>query len=63
MADTEEVSPATLLDELASLYPQARGELGTTLREVSESFAEVPDGRHSAHASAAGPLLELFSRA
>ncbi len=40
MADTEE-SPATLLDELASLDPQARRELGTTLREVSESFAST----------------------
>jgi hypothetical protein len=31
MSDTEK-SPATLLDELTSLDPQARRELGTTLR-------------------------------
>jgi hypothetical protein len=48
MSDTEK-SPATLLDELASLDPQARRELGTTLREVSESFAEVPDGKTASH--------------
>ena len=48
MPDTEK-SPATLLDELASLDPQALRELGTTLREVSESFAEVPDGKTASH--------------
>ena len=48
MSDTEK-SPATLLDELASLDPQARRELGTTLREGSESFAEVPDGKTASH--------------
>lgn len=48
MSDTEK-SPATLLDELASLDPQARRELGATLREVSESFAGVPDGKTASH--------------
>ena len=32
MADTQEVSPVTLLDGLAGLDPQARRELATTLR-------------------------------
>jgi hypothetical protein len=31
MADTEEVSPATLLDQLASLDPQERGVSHATL--------------------------------
>ncbi len=47
MPDTEK-SPATLLDELASLHPQARRKLATTFRQVSETFAEVPDGLHTA---------------
>jgi hypothetical protein len=63
MADTQEVSPEPLLDQLASLDPQERREVATIVRRLSENLAEVPDGRHSAHASAAGPLLELFSRA
>lgn len=48
MADTE-MPQATLVDELAGLDPQARRTLATTLRNVSETFAEVPDGRHSTH--------------
>ena len=48
MADTELFPPA-LLDELASLDRQARRELATTLRQVSETFAEVPDGRTASH--------------
>ena len=48
MADTE-LFPPTLLDELASLDRQARRELATTLRQVSETFAEVPDGRTASH--------------
>ncbi len=39
----------SLFDELVSLDPQARHELGTTLRQVSESFAEVPDGKTAAY--------------
>jgi hypothetical protein len=41
----DEISPATLLDELASLDAAARRELVTTLRTLSETFAEVPDGK------------------
>ena len=48
MADTEK-TPATLLDDIASLDPQARREVATTLRQVSETFAEVPDGKTTAH--------------
>ncbi len=45
----KETSPATLFDELASLDPQERRELGTTLREVSESFAEVSEGKTTSY--------------
>lgn len=44
-----EISPATLLDELASLDAAARRELVTTLRTLSETFAEVPDGKAASH--------------
>jgi hypothetical protein len=43
MADIE-LSPPPLLDEVAGLHPQARRALATTLRRVSETFTEVPDG-------------------
>ena len=49
VVDAEEVSPATLLNQLASLDPQAPCELATTLRRLSESVAEVPDGGHTVH--------------
>ncbi len=45
MADTQEVCPATLLDQLASLDPHEHRELSTTLRRLSETLAEVPDGK------------------
>jgi hypothetical protein len=45
VADTEEVSPATLLDQLASLDPQERREVATIIRGLSETLAEVPDGK------------------
>jgi hypothetical protein len=48
MADIEK-SPAMLLDELARLRPQARRKLATILRQVSETFAEVPDGKTASH--------------
>ncbi len=48
MADTETSRP-TLVDELASLGPEARRELLTTLIRLSETFAEVPDGKTTAH--------------
>jgi hypothetical protein len=41
----KEMSSATLLDELTALKPQARHQLVTTLRQVSETLAEVPDGK------------------
>jgi hypothetical protein len=47
MSDREK-SPAMLLDELASLDPQERREIAMTLRSVSDTFAEVPDGRTAA---------------
>ena len=49
MADTEELSPATLLDQLASLDPQERREVATIIRGLSETLAEVPDGKTASH--------------
>ena len=48
MADTD-ITPETLLDELAALDPSQRREVAKELREVAKTFAEVPDGRHTAH--------------
>ncbi len=59
MPDTEK-SPAMLLDELASLHPQARRKLATILRQVSETFAEVPDGKTTSHTL--GVLAHLLDR-
>ena len=47
MADTQEVSPATLLDQLASLDPQERRKVATIVRSLSETLAEVPAGKTS----------------
>jgi len=49
VADTEEVSPATLLDQLASLDPQERREVAAIIRGLSETLAEVPDGKTASH--------------
>jgi hypothetical protein len=49
MSGTEK-SHAALLDELAALDPAERREVAKELRRVAENFAEVPDGRHTAHA-------------
>jgi len=49
VADTEEVSPATLLDQLASLDPPERREVATIVRRLSETLAEVPDGKTTSH--------------
>ena len=49
MSDTEEVSAAGLLDQLASLNPQERREVVTTVRGLSETLAEVPDGKTTSH--------------
>ena len=44
MADMGKASPATLLDQLASLDPRERLEVATIVRGLSQTFAEVPDG-------------------
>jgi hypothetical protein len=49
MADTQEVSPATLLDELVSLDLQERREVAAVVRRLSENLAEVPDGKTTSH--------------
>jgi hypothetical protein len=38
-----------LLDQLAALGPTQRCEVAGALRRVAETFAEVPDGRYTAH--------------
>ena len=48
MADTAKTA-AMLLDELAALDPPTRREVAKELRKVAETFAEVPDGRGTAH--------------
>ena len=45
----KEMSSARLLDELAALEPQPRRQLATTLRQVSETLAEVSDGKTASH--------------
>ena len=49
MATNPAASTATLLDQLAGVDPQGRGELAATLHQVSETFAEVPDGKTTLH--------------
>ena len=49
MSDTEKTAGA-LLDELAALDSPQRREVAAALRGVAETFAGVPDGRHTAHA-------------
>ena len=41
--------PATLLDRLANLDPQERREVATIVRGLSETVAEVPDGKTTSH--------------
>ena len=48
MADTEKTA-ATLLDELVALGRAQRCEVAKELRKVAETFAEVPDARHTAY--------------
>ena len=43
------MSSAPLLDELAALDPPQRRVVAAALRTVVETFAEVSDGRHTAH--------------
>ena len=47
MPDSEKT--AMLLDELAALAPAQRRKVATLLKNVSETFAEVPDGKTAAH--------------
>ena len=58
MADTEEPSPAALLDQLASLDPQERREVAAIVRRLSETVAEVPDGKTTSHVL--GVLAQLL---
>ena len=48
MADTEK-TPAMLLDELAALDPAQRREVSAIVRRLSETVAEVPDGKTTLH--------------
>jgi hypothetical protein len=48
MPDTE-MPYLTLFEQLATLPPQERRHLAATLRQVSETLAEVPDGTTSSH--------------
>ena len=48
MTDARRAS-ATLLDDLPALDLAHRREVATEWRKVAENFAEVPDGRHTAH--------------
>jgi hypothetical protein len=56
MADPEQVSSATLLEQLAMLKSRERRELATIVRGLSETFAEVPDGQK------AGYVLGVLAR-
>ncbi len=60
MADTETPQPL-LLDELASLYPRERRAVAVVLRQVSETFAEVPGGKATPHVF--GVLAHLLDQA
>jgi hypothetical protein len=40
---------AMLLDELAALAPAQRRQVARELRNLSETFAEVPDGKTTSH--------------
>ena len=61
MADTEEPSPAALLDQLASLDPQERREVAAIVRRLSETFAEVPNGKTASRVL--GVLAHLLDHA
>ena len=49
MADTQGPSSTTLLEQLANLDPQERREVATIVRGLSETLAEVPDGKTTSH--------------
>jgi hypothetical protein len=56
MSDTE-MSPGDLLDTLAALDPSQRREVAEELRQVSETVAELPDGKTASHVLAPTPIL------
>ena len=49
MVDTRGPSSTTLLDQLANLDSQERREVATIVRGLSETLAEVPDGKTTSH--------------
>ena len=49
MADTQEPSPITLLEQLANLDAQERREVATIVRRLSDTLAQVPDGMTTSH--------------
>ena len=58
MADWEQVSPANLLDQLADLDPRERREVATIVRGLSQTLAEVSDGKTAS--SVLGVLAHLL---
>lgn len=50
MADRDQVSAATLLDQFAMLNPRERQEVAIIVRRLSETFADVRDGKTTSHA-------------
>jgi hypothetical protein len=38
-----------MIDEMANLDPQEREEVAVALRRLSETLAEVPDGKATSH--------------
>lgn len=60
MADTDKTA-ATPLDELAALDQTERQEIAEALRKVSETFADVPDGKTTSHTI--GVLAHLLDHA
>ena len=58
MADSEQVSPANLLDQLADLDPRERREVATIVRGLSQTLAEVSDGKTAS--SVLGVLAHLL---
>lgn len=48
MPDSEKAA-GMLLNDLAALDPAQRREVAKELRNLSETFAEVPDGKTASH--------------
>ena len=60
MPDNEKTA-GMLLDELAALDRAQRRKVATELKKVSETFAEVPDGKTTSHVL--GVLAHLLDSA